>query len=503
MLCKKKEGTMDGWSLPRHERSNSILSSSSSSSSDNNVQEIPAQIIITKLTESDKDPVTTLSTNENEDLDECQINTQPKKSVSEPLEFIKKKQRQNVKKALEKQHLLDRPNPGYSISEDRKLIDPPKETYEVKLFTCHPEDSAKATCAIRLPIFKSILATTRKSIEKMVANEINYQSVERPETNRYQCDNTSPEEYTLVFNGGLEFEAEFGPNSYPCWTEDLSGTINTRRQWGIISRDNFDRRDSTGRITQWIMEHQIMDLSEDDIYIWAREILGKELGDIINYDEDWPEDQWCTAEKQEKMISDLIKEARQWYLTLKFPRKMKRLNLNSFAARMARRWDCNRAFWPTKHLGEEPKSEKDIFEFKMWMHKYRKHIKPEKPAVEEYADWWINQRDKRDNKVKAFGDNLYDQAYTLYEILNRTNLSQDTILQLCRYEKRESDEWPLSCEKPYSYVEWHTLCEWIQAMRYREKWFSSAKNEQCQPWQDYARENGIKFIDSHRYNLSD
>ena len=108
------------------------------------------------------------------------------------------------------------------------------------------------------------------------------------------------------------------------------------------------------------------------------------------------------------------------------------------------------------------------------MLKYAKHIDPEKPAIEEYADWLINQRDKRDNDSKARGDKIYDQACTLYEILNRTSLSQDTILQLCKYEREESKEWPLHCEKPYSYVEWHTLCEWIQATRYKEHWFLSA-----------------------------
>src|SRR5687768_5940029 len=132
------------------------------------------------------------------------------------------------------------------------------------------------------------------------------------------------------------------------------------------------------------------------------------------------------------MISNLVKEARQWYLKLSFRRKLKRLNINSFAARMARRWECNRAFWPTKHLGKAPESFEDINELKLWMLKYAKQIDPEKPGIEEYADWWINQRDKRDNDSKARGDKIYDQACTLYEILNRTSLAQDTILQLCK-----------------------------------------------------------------------
>src|SRR5687768_9224572 len=64
-LLSKEKDTVDAWTLPRHKKSNSVISSSSesSSSSDNSIkdsQQINTQISTTNIIGSDKDTASTL-----------------------------------------------------------------------------------------------------------------------------------------------------------------------------------------------------------------------------------------------------------------------------------------------------------------------------------------------------------------------------------------------------------------------------------------------------------
>jgi hypothetical protein len=377
-----------------------------------------------------------------------------------------------------------------------------KETQIEVIWSKHNRKIDMDICILSMPVEMEISSITQQNIGKLLEEEykknIQRKNMEKlkKEFNEeikkgYAPAMAEPKLYQYARDYGYELSIKYGSDCEPL-LEPKIPKAKVRRDWNKISPHDKVLTNRFHQVTQAIMCRQEKDLDDNDYYLWATKVIPKEeLGNMnhMSIIDDDSDEEWIVSSKQEEMINDAKNDARRWYHSQSLETRLKRLNKDTYAAHCVRRWAHGRAEWPKNYVGPKPSNMQE-WQTALRIIYYIKWNEPLKPALEEYREWWINQRNKREPDVRILGDEIYSKTQKLYIKLHKERLHKNTVEQLQLYAAQIPVDWPFLNEgislPSESIVQLDTLSEWIQSVQFNQKWQTSYRmNGYLEAWDTF------------------